>query len=94
MTIDRLGSVDPLKNLGKAEKASKVVRSDIADSIEVSMEAKARAEILSARDVAKNSPEVRMDRVEELKQKLKDPNYIDNVVLEMTAEGIMKSFGI
>jgi len=94
MTIDRMGSVDPLKNLGKAEKSAKPVTTGRPDSIELSLEAKSQAELLSTREVVRSTPEVRMDRVAELKVKLQDPNYINNAILESTAEGILKSFGL
>lgn len=94
MTIDRMGSLDPLKNLGKVEKPAKSVRTDRSDSIELSAEAKSQAELLTAREIARSAPEVRMDRVAEMKVKLQDPNYLNNAILESTAEGILKSFGL
>ena len=94
MTIDRMGSVEPLKNLGKAEKANKPVTTGRPDSIELSSEAKSQAELLSAREVVRSTPEVRMDRVAEMKVKLQDPNYLNSAILESTAEGILKSFGL
>jgi len=94
MTIDRMGSLDPLKNLGKAEKPAKPVRTDRPDSIELSTEARSQAELLSAREIARSAPEIRMDRVNEIKVKLQDPNYLNNAILESTAEGILKSFGL
>ena len=94
MTIDRMGSLDPLKNLGKADKASKPVKTDRPDSIELSSEAKIQAEALSVREAVRSSPEVRLDRVNELKVKLQDPNYLNSAILESTAEGILKSFGL
>ena len=94
MTIDRMGSVDPLKNLGKAEKPAKPVTTGRSDSIELSSEAKSQAELFSAREVARSAPEIREDRVSAIKVKLQDPNYINSAILESTAEGILKSFGI
>jgi negative regulator of flagellin synthesis FlgM len=94
MKINGLGPVDPLKNMGKTEKPSGPVKSGRPDSIEVSSEAKSQAELLSAREIARSAPEVRMDRVNEVKVKLQDPNYINNAILESTAEGILKSFGL
>lgn len=93
MTIDRMGSLDPLKSLGKAAPV-KPVRTDRSDSIELSAEAKSQAELLSAREIARSAPEVRMDRVNEMKVKLQDPNYLNSAILESTAEGILKSFGL
>jgi negative regulator of flagellin synthesis FlgM len=94
MTIDRMGSLDPLQNLGKTEKTSKPVRTDRSDSIELSSEAKSQAELLAVREVVRSTPEVRADRVAEIKVKLQDPNYINSAILESTAEGILKSFGL
>ncbi len=94
MTVDRMGSVDPLKNVGKAEASVKPVKTNLPDSIEVSSEAKGQAELLAAREAAKAAPEVREDRVAELKVKLQDPNYLNATILESTAEGILKSFGL
>lgn len=93
MTIDRMGSVDPLKNLGKAAPA-KSVKTDRSDSIELSAEAKSQAELLSAREIARSAPEIREDRVAAIKVKLQDPNYLNSAILESTAEGILKSFGL
>lgn len=94
MTIDRLGSVDPLKNYGKAERTSRPVKAGRPDSIEVSSEARAQAEVLMAKDLAMNAPDVRADRIAELKVRIQDPNYGNKAMLEAVAEGILKSFGI
>lgn len=93
MTIDRMGSVDPLKSLGKVAPA-KTVRTDRSDSIELSTEAKSQAELLTAREIARSAPELRLERIEEIKAKMQDPNYFNKTVMESTAEGILKSFGL
>ena len=94
MTIDRLGPVDPVAKYNKTNKASKVVRKNEADSVNVSDEAKRSAELLKAAETAKSSPDIRMDRVEEVKAKLQDPNYINDKVLGEVADSIMDMFGI
>lgn len=94
MTIDRLGSVDPVSKYNKTNKTSKVVKKTEADSVDVSDEAKRSAELLKAADTAKSSPDVRMDRVEEVKAKLQDPDYINKKVLGEVADSIMDMFGI
>jgi negative regulator of flagellin synthesis FlgM len=94
MTVDRMGSVDPLKNLGKTESTVKPGKTNLPDSIEVSSEAKSQAELLAAREAARAAPEIREDRVAELKAKLQDPNYLNAAILDSTAEGILKSFGL
>ncbi len=94
MMIDRMGPVEPVKNLNKTDspkKASEAVRSD---SIEVSTEAKAQAELFAAREAVRSSPEVREDRIAEVRRKLENPNYFEQTVMEGTADGILKSFGL
>lgn len=94
MTIDRVGPVDPVAKYNKTNKTSKVVRKNDADSVNVSDEAKRSAELLKAAETAKLSPDIRMDRVEEVKAKLQDPNYINDKVLGEVADSIMDMFGI
>ena len=45
MTIHGIGPLDPIAKLNKAEKAVKVKKTDEKDSINVSQEAKSKAEI-------------------------------------------------
>lgn len=94
MKIDRVGSVDPLRNYNKTSKTQKNASTSGGDSINVSAEAKSRAELFKATEIAKSAPEVRMDRVEEVKRKLEDPSYIDDTVLDSVADNLMDLFGL
>ena len=93
MTIDRLGPIDPLSKLNKTGKAEKAAKPDAKDTISVSEEARNLGEIYRATEVVKASSDIRMDRIEEVKQKLQDPNYIDSKI-EETADRIMDAFGL
>ena len=93
MTIDRLGPIDPLSKLNKTEKTGKPVKPEVKDSISVSDEAKNLGEIYRATEVVKASPDIRMDKVEEIKQKMQDPDYIDSKIEEV-ADRIMDAFGL
>jgi negative regulator of flagellin synthesis FlgM len=94
MTVERIGPLDPTSNVKKAEKASKPRAKSDVDSINVSQEARSKSEVLKAMEAAKTAADVRLDRVEEAKRKLQDPSYPSQEVIEKTAEGILKSFGI
>ncbi len=94
MTIDRLGPVDPVSKFNKTSKAEKAAPKARTDAVNVSDEARNMSEIYKTAEEVKITPDVRMDRVEEVKLKLQNPNYIDDTVLESVAEGIMKSFGL
>jgi negative regulator of flagellin synthesis FlgM len=94
MTIDRLGPVDPIAKYKDASKTSRVAYTPGKDSIDVSEEAKAKAELLRARELVRNAPDIREDRVAEAKKRLEDPDYINDSVKGLVADRIMDMFGI
>jgi negative regulator of flagellin synthesis FlgM len=94
MTVERIGPLDPASNIKKAGKPSKTKSKSDVDSINVSQEARSKAEVFRAQEAAKTAPDVRVDRVAEVKRKLQDPSYPSQEVIEKTADGILKSFGV
>lgn len=93
MTIERLGPVDPVQRYSQTEKTQRASRPE-NDSVDFSDEARVKAELFQVSEQVKAAPDVRADRVEEVKKKLEDPDYIDNVVVEHVAEQIMDMFGV
>lgn len=94
MTIERLGPFDPISKYNKAEKASKPARLTGKDSIDLSEEAKSKAELYKISEKVRLSPDIREDRVAEVKKKLEDPNYIDDRVKGIVADRIIDLFGL
>lgn len=94
MAIEGIGPVDPIQRFNKSERINKPDTARAGDSISVSEEARLRSEIMQAVEEARQIPEIRQDRVEEIKAKLQDPSYIDEQVIESVADQIMSSFGI
>jgi negative regulator of flagellin synthesis FlgM len=64
------------------------------DSISVSDEAKEMAEVYYMKQVAAETPDVRADRVAEIKEKIKDPSYLNDAVINSTADRILAAFGL
>lgn len=96
MIIDKVGSTiapNNVQNTRKAERPSNVKGSN-SDSISVSKEAEKMAEAYYLDKVAQDTPDVRADRIAEVKAKIKDPSYLSNAVIQSAAEGIMASFGL
>jgi negative regulator of flagellin synthesis FlgM len=94
MTIDRIGLIDPVppgKKSGRNESVSPNAKSD---SISLSSEAIEKSELYHAIELVSNAPDVRADRVAELKAKIDDPSYINERILEATADKIIESFGL
>lgn len=94
MSIERLGPLDPISTYNKNQKSGKVEHKPARDSISVSNEAKAKAEMLKLTEEVQNAPEVRADRIAEVREKLKDPSYINDTVLNSVAEKLLDVFGL
>jgi len=89
MTIDRLNSIDPIRDPAKPSSTERVNREVCGDSIAISSDAAQKAELYKTLELAKAAPDVRADLVAELKAKIKDPNYLNDAVLNMTADRIL-----
>ncbi len=94
MMIDRLGGIDPLKNTQSTHKAHRASGSAPTDSISVSAEAKERAEAYFAMEAVNSAADVRSDRVAAVMEKIKDPAYIDQAVVDIVADRLMDVFGL
>ncbi|ADN01137.1 flagellar biosynthesis anti-sigma factor FlgM [Spirochaeta thermophila] len=94
MTVERTGPVDPIGRYLKTQKTEKVVKKQEGDSITLSEEAKFRAELHKSIELVKQAPDIRQDRVEEIRKKLEDPSYIDDKVIEVVADRVLKMFGL
>ena len=93
MIIDRLGGVEPLKNVQKPQKPQQKAPVQAADTVSVSQEAKAMADAYYLNEIAKATPDIRADLVAEIQEKIKDPSYINDSLVNATADKIMESFG-
>ena len=89
MTIDRLGSIDPIQPGKRPGKIGQVNASPKADSISISSEAQERAELHRAQELAAAAPEVRAELVAELKEKINDPSYLNDQVINATANKLI-----
>lgn len=94
MTIERMGPIDPVQKFNKSEKVERPTTSRPGDSISVSNEAKLHLELLQAAEQARSIPDIRQDRVAEVRARLEDPSYIDQRVVDIVADEVMKVFGI
>ena len=91
MTINGIGSIDPIQPHKKPGPASRVNENRGADSINISSEAQEKAELYRVKELAAAAPEVRAERVAELKEKINDPSYLNDKVMNATADKIMDS---
>jgi negative regulator of flagellin synthesis FlgM len=89
MTIDRLNSMDPIRDPKKPVAGNRTEKPGKGDSISISTDATTKAELFRAVEIAKSAPDVRAERVAELKARINDPGYFDDAVVSMTADRIL-----
>ena len=92
MTVDRIGHIEPIqpgKKTGRAESAQAIDRSD---SIHISPESFAKAEKYQVVELIKASEETDEARIVELREKINDPSYINEQVINATADKILDAW--
>jgi negative regulator of flagellin synthesis FlgM len=94
MTIDRIGSIDPIQSGKKAGRGGQISQSSKTDSISLSSEALERGELYRVNELVFSASNIRAERIQELKSKINDPSYINETVLKATADKLMDVFGI
>jgi len=91
--IEKLGGANPIASIQRTLVKDEISSYSTHDSVTVSKEAAKFAEIHFATQAVKATSDVRLDKVAEMKAKLKDPSYFDSIVNSL-ADKIMEEFGI
>ena len=95
MMIDKIGGVNPLNNIQNTKRTNEASTvASTSDSIELSAEAKEASQAYFMNQLAEETPDVRSDLVASIKEKIKDPNYLNPAVISATAEKIMTAYGL
>ncbi len=94
MDIDKIGPINNINNYNKVNKKEQINKSESTDSVNISKEALNKAETNKAMEIVNNAPDVRADRINEVKAKLNNPDYIDDVVNNSLADRIMRALNI
>ena len=95
MIIDKVYGLNPINNVQNSKRTAYTGNSKVvSDEISVSDEAKAMADAYYLRQVADETPDVRQDLVEQVKQKIQDPNYLNADTIAATADRILSAYGL
>jgi negative regulator of flagellin synthesis FlgM len=94
MTIGRIDHIDPVPPGKKPGRSDHVKESASSDFIDVSSAALEKAELYRIMELVSAAPDVRADRIAELRQKINDPDYINERIINATADRIMNAFGL
>jgi len=92
MGIDKIGPINNYNRYEKLNKKSPIDGSTSSDSVNISKEAIDMAETNRIIDIINNTPDVREDKIKMLKEKINDPNYINDAITSAVADKIMDAF--
>ena len=96
MMVQNINGINPINNVQNSRRTNGMERTsitDTSDSINVSDEAKEAARAYFLSQVAEETPDVRSDLVASVKEKIKDPNYLNSVTIGSAADRILDSCG-
>lgn len=91
--VDGVRGIDSSK-VNKTQRKDSFETRDVSDSADISMEAKQRLEEEKIKSIINNTPDVREDRIQEVKAKLERGDYNNENVMNVVAEKIMKALGL
>jgi len=94
MGIDKIGPINNYNGINKINKTSQAQKTNSLDSVNISQEAKSMADSSKIKEIIQNTPDVRMDKINEVREKMKDPDYLDKIIADGLADKIMESFKI
>jgi len=92
MTVNRIGHVEPIPPGKKPGRSEPVGGNDKADTITLSAQAKEQAEKYQVLELIKAAPGLDEARIAELRQKINDPSYINDKIVNETADKILSAW--
>jgi len=92
MTVNRIGHLEPIPSGKKPGRSEHSGGTDRTDTISLSTEAKEKAERYQVLELIKSVPDVDDARIAELRQKIDDPAYLNDKVINATADKILSAW--
>ena len=92
MTVNKIGHLEPVSPGKKPGRNEPVGGNNRADTINLSDDALKKAEMYQVIELIKSAPELDEARIVELRQKIDDPNYLNEKVISATANNILNAW--
>ncbi|MDR0311998.1 MAG: flagellar biosynthesis anti-sigma factor FlgM [Treponema sp.] len=89
MTIDRVGSIDPIQPGKKPGRTNQVNDVPKTDTVSISSEAVEKAELYRVREIVASAQELQTEKIEELRAKINDPSYLNKETINATADRLI-----
>jgi negative regulator of flagellin synthesis FlgM len=92
MTVNRVGHVEPIPPGKRPGRNEQVGGNDKTDTINLSAEAVEQAEKYQVMELIQSASDMDDARIAELRQKIDDPAYLNDRVINATAEKILNAW--
>ncbi len=92
MVIDKIGNINNIIESKKSKSVSNASETKKSDSLQISSEGKKAAETAKYSQIVKETPEIRSERVQQIKERISNGtyNFDDDKILEMVADKIAR----
>lgn len=94
MMVGKVYNINPIQLQDKTKKTAMDRVEPAYDSVDISDEGRQASEAYFLNQVAKETPDVREDLVASIKEKIKDPNYLNPERIASAADGLMMAWGL
>lgn len=97
MEIRDVGNVNRVNNESKINKTNVKRDADASsrlDDVQISDEARQKADMARIQNILDNTPDVRQDRIDEVKARMERGDYDNEEVMNKVAEKLMKVLGL
>jgi len=90
MVIDKIGNINNIIEPKKSNPVTSAKETKKNDSVQISSEAKNAAEVSKLAQIVKDTPDIRIERIKEIKAQIADGtyNFDKPEILEMVADRI------
>ena len=92
--LGKINGINPISNMTRIEETVRTKTVTGSDSISISSDAEKMSQLLALREKVAQAPEIRLDKVEEVMNQMKNPDYINDTVLSEVADRLMEIFKI
>lgn len=92
--LGKINGISPISNMNRIEETVKTKTVIGSDSVSISSDAEKMSQLLALREKVAQAPDIRQDKVEEVMNQMKNPDFINDTVLSAVADKLMEIFKI
>lgn len=92
--LGKINGINPISNMTRIEETVRTKTVTGSDSISISSDAEKMSQLLALREKVAQAPDIRQDKVEEVMNQMKNPDFINDTVLSAVADKLMEIFKI